>query len=126
MRGCIDDSYAFKFSLFPGDAVWLRAKKSKMLEERFPPTESHAGVRWNDGGKTVDIIGYYRKTHATDARITVQAHDSSWGKGENGKFCPGAQGLLAIEKLAIPILGGVDLSEIIDKKALRRAGENAS
>ena len=110
----IDDSYAFKFSLFPGDAVWLRAKKSKMLEERFPPTESHAGVRWNDDGKTVDIIGYYRKTHATDARITVQAHDSSWGK--DGKFCPGAQGLLAIEKLAIPILGGVDLSEIIDKK----------
>ena len=85
-----------------------------MLEERFPPTESHAGVRWNDDGKTVDIIGYYRKTHATDARITVQAHDSSWGK--DGKFCPGVQGLLAIEKLAIPILGGVDLSEIIDKK----------
>ena len=112
----IDDSYAFKFSLFPGDAVWLRAKKSKMLEKRFPPTETHAGVRWNDGGKTVDIIGYYRKTHPKNAQITVQAHDSSWGKGEKDEFCPGAQRLLAIEKLAIPILGDVDLSEIVDKK----------
>ena len=110
----IDDSYAFKFSLFPGDAVWLRAKKSKALEERFPPTEAHAGVRWNDGGKTVDIIGYYRWTNATNAQITVQAHDSSWGK--DGDFHPGTQGLLALEKLAIPILGGVDLPEIVDKK----------
>ena len=112
----IDDNYAFKFSLFPGDAVWIRAKKSKALEERFPPTEAHAGVRWNDGGKTVDIIGYYRKTHPKNAQITVQAHDSSWGKGEKDEFCPGAQRLLAIEKLAIPILGDVDLSEIVDKK----------
>ena len=110
----IDDSYAFKFSLFPGDAVWLRAKKNKALEKRFPPTETHAGVRWNDGGKTVDIIGYYRWTNATNAKITVQAHDSSWGK--DGKFCRSTQRLLALEKLAIPILGGVDLSEIIDKK----------
>ena len=110
----IDDNYAFKFSLFPGDAVWLRAKKSKLLEKHFPPTEAHAGVRWNDGGKTVDIIGYYRRTSATNAQIIVQAHDSSWGKDSD--FHPGAQGLLALEKLAIPILGDVDLSEIIDKK----------
>ncbi len=109
----VDKSFSFKFSLFSGDAVMIRAKAKRKWLQRFPPTEKYAGVFWSDDKKVISVIGYYRTTNSRNGQITIEAHDRSWGR--SGDFHPGIRYLLALEKLSIPILGDINLDEIINK-----------
>ena len=110
----INDTYNFKFSLFPGDAVLIKAKGKKELKGKFPPDKDCAGVLWKESNNAVYIMGYFRSTHAGKGQIVIEAHDRSWGK--EGDYHPGIRSLLGLEKISVPILGNVDLQEIIDPK----------
>lgn len=110
----LNEGYSFKFSLYPGDAVLLHAKiTGRVFRNYFSPSNTYAGVTWRNDEKEIYVIGYYRTVDATNGQITIEAHDRSWGS--DGKFHPGIQGLLGLEKLSIPILGDIEMEDVIDR-----------
>jgi CRISPR-associated endonuclease Csn1 len=67
-KNIMDDRFEFKFSLQKNDLVYIYAKK---------------GINLEIDGRLIEVkelFGYYKKIHATNDRIIIGAHDSSWEK----------------------------------------------
>lgn len=76
----IDDSYTFRFSLFPNDLVEVRSQKDR-------------------------IFGYYVKMDRANASIAVREHDLDITKGKDGIHRTGVKTALSFKKYQIDELG---------------------
>lgn len=72
----MDESYDFRFSLFPGD--WVRLERKKDLWE-----------------------GQYVGVHRGTGLLTIRAHDGSWEQGGLGVV----MGVISFEKFEVDVLG---------------------
>lgn len=109
----LDDDH-FVCSLYPNDAVLIRKKADTPLKKRFPPEKIFSGVQWEEDEKEAVIIGYFSHPDDSKGQIYIKAHDNAWGR--KADFHPAIMGLLEIQKLHIPLLGGVCMDDLIKKK----------
>ncbi|MFS1519400.1 type II CRISPR RNA-guided endonuclease Cas9 [Bacillus sp. SCS-151] len=87
----MDNSFQFKFSLYPNDLIKFTLKKEKQ-------------VKTLEGEKTsiCEFIGYYKSIDINNGRFTVDSHD---GSIKNIRI--GSKTLLDLEKYQVDVLGNI-------------------
>lgn len=109
----MDESFNFKFSLYPNDLVRIKYNSLKSFK--------------NTNAKNVniqlkDLFGYYRGTDSSTSSMEIFAHDNSWAiRGVGVK-----SGIISFEKYTVDPLGNYSLVKEEKRNGLAKRSHHQS